>query len=70
MTRIAAAILLAFSGAAWAQSPAASAPFAPVASVAHDDVNEAAAVLNAHLADDVQRTMALFDVPGIAIAVV
>lgn len=67
MTRIAAAILLAFSGAACAQSPAAS---APAARAAHDDANEAAAVLNAHLADDVQRTMALFDVPGIAIAVV
>jgi CubicO group peptidase (beta-lactamase class C family) len=63
MTRIAVAILLAFSGAALAQAPAA----APVASVAAQD---AAASLNAHLADDVQRTMKLFDVPGIAIAVV
>jgi len=63
MTRIAAAILLAFSGAALAQAPAA----APIASVAAPD---AAASLNAHLAHDVQRTMKLFDVPGIAIAVV
>ena len=63
MTRIAAAILLAFSGAALAQAPAAT----PIASVAAQD---AAASLNAHLADDVQRTMKLFDVPGIAIAVV
>jgi CubicO group peptidase (beta-lactamase class C family) len=67
MNRIAAAILLALSGAALAQTPTASvAPpvSAPVASV------DAAAVLNAHLADDVTRTMKLFDVPGIAIAVV
>lgn len=70
MTRIAAAILLAISGAACAQAPAASAPSAPAASATHDDAGEAAAVLNAHLADDVQRTMTLFDVPGIAIAVV
>ena len=66
MTRIAAVILLAFSGAACAQSPAASVPSLPAAVA----VPDAAAVLNAHLADDVQRTMKLFDVPGIAIAVV
>ena len=66
MTRIAAAILLAFSGAALAQAPAVPAA-APSTSAAACD---AAAVLNAHLADDVERTMKLFDVPGIAIAVV
>ena len=65
MTRIAAAILLAFSSTAFAQAPAVSAPSAPVAAA-----SDAAANLNAHLADDVQRTMKLFDVPGIAIAVV
>jgi CubicO group peptidase (beta-lactamase class C family) len=63
MTRIAAAILLAFSGAALAQAPAT----APIATTVTQD---AAASLNAHLADDVERTMKLFDVPGIAIAVV
>jgi CubicO group peptidase (beta-lactamase class C family) len=63
MTRIAAAILLAFSGAALAQAPAT----VPTASVVTQD---AAASLNAHLAADVERTMKLFDVPGIAIAVV
>jgi CubicO group peptidase (beta-lactamase class C family) len=62
MTRIAAAILLAFSGAALAQTPVT----APAASVFTQD----AAVLNARLATDVERTMKLFDVPGIAIAVV
>ena len=62
MTRIAAAILLAFSGAALAQTPVT----APAASVITQD----AAVLNARLATDVERTMKLFDVPGIAIAVV
>jgi len=66
MNRLAAAILLAFSGAALAQT--STAPVAPpVATIAAVD---AAAVLNAHLADDVERTMKLFDVPGIAIAVV
>jgi CubicO group peptidase (beta-lactamase class C family) len=65
MTRIAAAILLAFSGAAFAQPPAV--PAVPPTAIAAPD---AAAVLNAHLADDVERTMKLFDVPGIAIAVV
>jgi len=63
MTRIAAAILLAFSGAALAQAPAA----APAASVLKQDT---ASSLNAWLAADVERTMKLFDVPGIAIAVV
>jgi CubicO group peptidase (beta-lactamase class C family) len=65
MNRLAAAILLAFSGAALAQT--STAPVAPPVSVAAVD---ATAVLNAHLADDVTRTMKLFDVPGIAIAVV
>lgn len=64
MTRIAAAILLAFSGAALAQAPAT----APIASAVTQDVS--AASLNAHLATDVERTMKLFDVPGIAIAIV
>ncbi|MCS0629090.1 serine hydrolase [Telluria mixta] len=62
MTRIAAAILLAFSGAALAQAPVA----APTAPVITQDVS----ALDAHLATDVQRTMTLFDVPGIAIAIV
>ncbi len=62
MTRIAAAILLAFSGAALAQTPAT----APAASVITQD----ASALNARLATDVERTMKLFDVPGIAIAIV
>jgi CubicO group peptidase (beta-lactamase class C family) len=66
MTRIAAAILFAFSGAALAQSaaPQSSSPSAAISSDA------ATATLNAHLASDVERTMKLFDVPGIAIAVV
>jgi CubicO group peptidase (beta-lactamase class C family) len=62
MTRIAAAILLAFSGAVLAQAPNA----APTASVVTQD----ASAINAWLATDVERTMKLFDVPGIAIAVV
>ena len=62
MTRIAAAILLAFSGAALAQTPAT----ASAASVITQD----ASALNARLATDVERTMKLFDVPGIAIAIV
>jgi CubicO group peptidase (beta-lactamase class C family) len=67
MTRMLAAILLAFSGAVVAQTSAPPPVFATaVAAVAPD----AAAVLNAHLAVDVERTMKLFDVPGIAIAVV
>jgi len=67
MNRIAAAILLAFSGAALAQT--STAPVAPSVPTSVSAV-DAAAVLNAHLADDVTRTMKLFDVPGIAIAVV
>ncbi|SDF68669.1 CubicO group peptidase, beta-lactamase class C family [Massilia sp. PDC64] len=62
MTRIAAAILLAFSGAALAQTPAT----VPAASVITQD----APALNAWLTTDVERTMKLFDVPGIAIAIV
>ena len=62
MTRIAAAILLAFSGAALAQTPST----APAATVITQD----ASALNAWLATDVERTMKLFDVPGIAIAIV
>ena len=62
MTRIAAAILLAFSSAALAQAPAT----APAATVITQD----ASALDAWLATDVERTMKLFDVPGIAIAIV
>jgi CubicO group peptidase (beta-lactamase class C family) len=64
ITRISAAVLLAFSGAALAQTPAVPAAASLVASAADS------AALNAHLAADVERTMKLFDVPGIAIAVV
>jgi CubicO group peptidase (beta-lactamase class C family) len=60
MTRIAAALVLALSGAAFAQAPAAV-PAAPAAS---------AAVPAYNLEADVTRAMKLFDVPGIAIAVV
>ena len=66
MTRMLAAILLAFSGAALAHTSAPSPVSVTPVAVAPD----AAAVLNAHLAADVERTMKLFDVPGIAIAVV
>ncbi len=66
MTRMLAAILLAFSGAALAQT---SVP-PPVSTTAVAVAPDAASVLNAHLAADVERTMKLFDVPGIAIAVV
>ncbi|WP_413672935.1 serine hydrolase [Massilia cellulosiltytica] len=66
MTRIAAAILLAFSGAALAQTPATAPAPAPAATVITQD----ASALNAWLATDVERTMKLFDVPGIAIAIV
>jgi CubicO group peptidase (beta-lactamase class C family) len=60
-TRIAAAILIACAGAAFAQAPATVAAVAPAASPA----------LAAYdLEADVTRTMKLFDVPGIAIAVV
>ena len=64
MTRMLAAILLAISGAALAQT---SVP-PPVAATA--GTPDAAALRYAHLAADVERTMKLFDVPGIAIAVV
>jgi CubicO group peptidase (beta-lactamase class C family) len=64
ITRISAAVLLAFSGAALAQTPAVPAAASLAASAADS------AALNAHLAADVERTMKLFDVPGIAIAVV
>ncbi len=64
MTRIAAAILLAFSGAALAHaSPSASATVPAAAAVTQ-------AALDARLTSDVERTMKLFDVPGIAIAIV
>jgi len=64
MTRIAAAILIAFSGAAFAQaqSTVAAPSAAPVTA------SPAASAYN--LEADVTRTMKLFDVPGIAIAVV
>jgi CubicO group peptidase (beta-lactamase class C family) len=67
MTRSAAAILLAFSGAALAHASATTSAAAPATSVITQD---ATASLNAHLATDVERTMKLFDVPGIAIAIV
>jgi CubicO group peptidase (beta-lactamase class C family) len=66
MTRMLAAILLAFTGAALAQTPTPPSVSTTAVAVAPD----AASVLNAHLAADVERTMKLFDVPGIAIAVV
>jgi CubicO group peptidase (beta-lactamase class C family) len=69
MTRMLAAILLAFSGAALAQTSAPP-PVSATVAAAVATSPDAAAVLNAHLADDVERTMKLFDVPGIAIAVV
>jgi len=62
ITRIAAAILFAYTGATHAQAPAATAPAAPASA----SVPAAAYDLEA----DVTRTMKLFDVPGIAIAVV
>jgi CubicO group peptidase (beta-lactamase class C family) len=64
MTRLLAAILLAFSVAALAQTSA------PPPVVAAAGAPDAAALQYAHLAADVERTMKLFDVPGIAIAVV
>jgi CubicO group peptidase (beta-lactamase class C family) len=63
MNRIAAALLIAFSGAALAQTPVT----APAASPA---VASPATIQLAHLDADVERVMKLFDVPGIAIAVV
>lgn len=64
MNRIAAALLIAFSSAASAQAPA-TVPPAPA--TAASGVTTAAAY---NLEADVTRTMKLFDVPGIAIAVV
>jgi CubicO group peptidase (beta-lactamase class C family) len=65
MNRIAAALLIAFSGAVMAQTPATVAPSAPAASI-----SSAAPVQLTHLEADVERVMKQFDVPGIAIAVV
>jgi CubicO group peptidase (beta-lactamase class C family) len=65
MNRIAAALLIAFSGAALAQAPApAMAPSSVPAAAG------AASLRLDHLDADVARVMKLFDVPGIAIAVV
>jgi len=64
MTRIAAAILLAFSGAALAHASPSDSATVPAASV------NTQASPDARLASDVERTMKLFDVPGIAIAIV
>jgi CubicO group peptidase (beta-lactamase class C family) len=58
--RIAAAILLAFSCAAMAQTQTP-----PLTTAAVDT-----AIAPAYLSEDVERTMKLFDVPGIAIAIV
>jgi CubicO group peptidase (beta-lactamase class C family) len=63
MNRIAAALLIAFSGAALAQTAATAPALAPVAA------SPASSQL-ANLSTDVERVMQLFDVPGIAIAVV
>jgi CubicO group peptidase (beta-lactamase class C family) len=63
MNRIAAALLIAFSGAALAQTPATVAPAASISS-------SAAPVQLNHLDADVERVMKQFDVPGIAIAIV
>jgi CubicO group peptidase (beta-lactamase class C family) len=63
MNRIAAALLIAFSGAVMAQTPAVSAPPAPATA-------SQVAIQPATLAADVERVMKLFDVPGIAIAIV
>jgi CubicO group peptidase (beta-lactamase class C family) len=66
LNRIAAALLLAFSGAALAQTaPAASTAPATAAAAATDP-----AAIAAWLDADVERAMKLFDVPGIAIAIV
>jgi CubicO group peptidase (beta-lactamase class C family) len=62
MKRIAAALLIAFSAAALAQTPAAPASLPTAASASPFQLN--------HLDADVERVMKLFDVPGIAIAVV
>jgi len=63
MTRIAAALLIAFSSAAFAQAPA-TVPAAPAT------LNTSAGAAAYNLEADVTRAMKLFDVPGIAIAVV
>jgi CubicO group peptidase (beta-lactamase class C family) len=63
MNRIAAALLIAFSGAVMAQAPAVAPSPAPVAA-------SAASSQLSSLPADVERVMKLFDVPGIAIAVV
>jgi CubicO group peptidase (beta-lactamase class C family) len=68
MNRIAAALLIAFSGAALAQSPASNAPASAAASAAAAAVPASSQL--AKLDTDVERVMKLFDVPGIAIAVV
>lgn len=65
MNRIAAAVLLAFSSIALAQTAPAAAPVTASATATAADP-----AVQAWLADDVQRTMTLFDVPGIAIAIV
>ncbi|QJD99731.1 serine hydrolase [Massilia forsythiae] len=68
MKRIAAAVLIAYSAAA---APLASTAFArPQAAPAMQSAAASAPVADATLAADVTRTMQLFDVPGIAIAVV
>ncbi|MCS0591116.1 serine hydrolase [Massilia norwichensis] len=64
MNRIAAALLIAFSGAALAQTPAAAPAVNAVSAV-----SPAASQL-AWLSTDVERVMKQFDVPGIAIAIV
>jgi CubicO group peptidase (beta-lactamase class C family) len=67
MNRIAAALLIAFSGAALAQAPAPASAAAPAPASAAADATSSRL---AHLDTDVERVMKLFDVPGIAIAVV
>jgi CubicO group peptidase (beta-lactamase class C family) len=63
MNRIAAALLIAFSGAALAQAPVTAPAPAPAAT-------GASSIQLANLGADVERVMKLFDVPGIAIAIV
>jgi CubicO group peptidase (beta-lactamase class C family) len=67
MNRIAAALLLAFSSTALVH--AQTAPVSATTTQAAAD-SAIAAALNANLGPDVERAMKLFDVPGIAIAVV
>jgi len=64
MNRIAAALLIAFSGAALAQTPVA-APAVSAVSAASPAASQLA-----WLSTDVERVMKQFDVPGIAIAIV